>query len=157
MIRGLALTVSFLLTGAVPALAQPHPPSHVGNHPHDSSMHVPLDSAHHAAMHALLMGTWEGAFSSLHGATSGLDLLVAHDSLHKVILRMSTDQPIRAGDASNFVMNGDELHWTQDLSGTSCKATAVLSAATPLTPEMIKGKMACEHREMTFTLHKKTG
>lgn len=82
---------------------------------------------------------------------------VAQNAPRKVTLRMSTDQPIRAGFASHFVIDGDKLHWTQDLSGTSCKATAVLSAATPLVPEMMEGKMACEEGEITFTLRKQTG
>jgi hypothetical protein len=54
-------------------------------------------------------------------------------------------------------MSGDKLQWTQDLAGTSCKATAVVSTATSLAPETIKGKMACEDRQMTFSLRKKTG
>jgi hypothetical protein len=82
---------------------------------------------------------------------------VAHDSLRNVALRMSIDQPSRGGAASDVVMNGDKLQWTQDLSGVSCKATAVLTAATALVPEMLKGKMTCEDGEITFTLHKKAG
>lgn len=165
MIRGVALTASFLLAGAVSALAQthpyphpPHPYPHPWTHSHDRSGHVPLDSAQHAAMHPLLLGSWKGAFSSPQGVSSGLHLSVAHDSLRKVTLRMSTDRSIRAGAASNLATNGDKLHWTQDLSGTSCKATAVLTAATPLVPEMMKGRMACEDgEEITFILQKRTG
>jgi len=156
MIRGLALTVSFLLASAVPGLAQTHPRPHPGTHPHGPG-HIRPDSAQHAAMHARLHGSWTGMFSSPHGVSSGLDLSVAHDSLRQVTLKLSTDQPSLAGAASNFVIHGDTLQWTQELSGTSCKATAVLSAATPLVAERMKGKMACEDREITFTLHKKVG
>jgi hypothetical protein len=39
----------------------------------------------------------------------------------------------------------------------ACKATAVLTAATPHVPETLEGKMACESGEITFTLRKKTG
>jgi hypothetical protein len=157
MIRGLALTASFLLASAVPALAQTHPGSHAWPHAHSQSGHVPLDSARHAAMHALLLGSWRGTFSSPQGLSSGLEMSIAHDSLRNVTLRMSTDQPNRAGAASNVVIDGGRLHWTQDLSGASCKATAVLNAPTPLVPNTMEGKMTCEDREMTFTLRRKTG
>jgi hypothetical protein len=156
MIRGLALTASFFLASAIPALAQTHPGSHARTHPHDQSGHAPLDSAQHAAMHALLLGSWKGTFRSPQGVSSGLDMSVAQDSARRVTLTMSTDQPIRAGAASNFVIDGAKLYWTQDLSGTSCNVTAVLTDATPLVPDTMEGKMACEDREMTFTLHKKT-
>lgn len=155
MIRGLALTAALVLAGAVPAFAQTHARPHGQGHPHGPG-HVRPDSATHAAMHARLYGSWTGTFRSLQGDSSAIDMSVAHDSLQKLILTMSTDRPIRAGAASGFVMNGDKLQWTQDLSGVSCKATAVLSAATSHVPEM-HGKMACEDSEITFSLHKKTG
>lgn len=157
MIRGLALTASFLLAGTVPALAQTHPGSHARGHPHGQSGHVPLDSAQHAALHASLHGSWEGTLSSPQGVSSRLEMSIAHDSLRTVILRMSTDQPIRAGTASNLVIDGAKLRWTQDLSGTACNVSAVLTAATPLAPEMMQGKMACERGENTFTVRKRSG
>ena len=61
------------------------------------------------------------------------------------------------GAARNVMMEGAKLHWTQDLSGASCKATAVLTAATPPIPETMKGTMGCENGEVTFTLRKKAG
>jgi hypothetical protein len=156
MIRRLALGASFLLVGALPALAQTHSGSHPRAHPHGPG-HVRPDSAHHAAMHALLHGSWTGSFSSPHGLFRGMELSVAHDSLRSVILRMSTEKPGMAGAASDFVMDGTTLHWTQDLSGTACKASAVLTGATPEAPETLEGKMACESGEIRFTLRKKTG
>ncbi len=156
MIRGLALSASLILAGAVPALAQTHSPSHSQRPPHGQG-HTRPDSAQHAAMHALLHGSWKGTLSSARGFSSGLDMMVTHDSVRNVTLRMSTDQPIRAGAASNVVMDGATIHWTQDLSGTSCKATAVLTAATPHDPDLLQGNLSCEDGEVTFTLRKKTG
>ena len=153
MIRRFALTASFLLAGAVPAFAQTHPPSHAQAHPHGPG-HMRPDSAHHTAMHARLHGTWKGTLSSTQGGSSGLYLSVALDSLRKLTFRMSTDQPDLLGGASNFVIAGDKLQWTQDLSGTSCQATAVLSAATPQVPETMEGTIACDNRESTFTMRK---
>jgi hypothetical protein len=86
-----------------------------------------------------------------------LALAVAYDSARRVTLRMSPDQPIRAGAASNLVMDGPTLRWTQDWSGAACQARAVLTPATPLVPETMEGTLACEHGEMTFILRKKTG
>lgn len=156
MIRRLALTVSILLVGAAPALAQTHSHPHPQPYPHGPG-HVRPDSAAHAAMHARLHGSWTGTMSSYRGASSGLTLLVTHDSVRKVLLSMRADRTIQVGAASDFVMNGDKLLWTQEISGTSCKATAALTVATPLLPETMKGKMECEHGEITFSLHKQTG
>ena len=157
MIRSLAPTVPFLLAGAVPALAQTYPRSHDRTHSYDRSGHVPLDSAQHAAMHARLLGSWTGTLSSPRGVSAGLDMSVAHDSARKVTLKLSTDRPIRAGAAGDVVVAGDQLQWTQDVSGASCRATAVLSAATPRAPETMKGRIVCEGGDITFTLLKKAG
>lgn len=154
MIRGLALTASFVLLGGAPALAQGHPP-HAPGHPHGA--HPPMDPARHAAMHALLLGSWAGTLSSAQGVTSALGLSVTQDSAQNVVATMRTDTPARAGAATNFVMDGDKLEWAQDLSGASCQANAVLTAATPRVPETIKGTMKCEDGAATFTLRKKTG
>lgn len=154
MIRGLALTASFLLAGAVPAFSQSHPRPHT-RPPHGPG-HTPLDSAQHAAMHARLHGSWKGTLSSHSGVASALMLSVARDSLRKVTFMLSTDQPTQAGTATDFVMDGDKLQWMQRLAGTSCKATAVLSAATAAVPAKLEGKLACENGESTFTLLKTT-
>ena len=156
MIRGFALASSFILLGAAPALAQTHSRPHPQTHPHGPG-HTRPDSAAHAAMHAMLHGNWTGTFWSAQGDSSAMHISVALDNLLQVVLRMSTDQPRRMGDASDFAMNGDELHWTQDLSGASCKATAVVTPAVTSVSQTMKGKMACEHDEITFTLHKKAG
>ena len=157
MMRGLALVASFLLAGAIPALAQTHSYPHDPSHPHDPSGHPPVDPALHAAIHALLFGSWQGTLNSSQGAASGLAMSIAHDSLRKVTLTMSADQPVQVGAASNLVINGDELTWTQDLAGASCQATAVLTAATESVPKMMKGKMACDHGEFSFNLRKTSG
>jgi hypothetical protein len=154
--RGLTLTVSLLLLGAIPALGQTHSRAHGQGYPHGPG-HVRPDSATHAAVHAALHGSWTGTFKSQLGNSNAMDMAVTHDSLRNVMLTMRTERPIQAGTASDVVMDGDKLQWTQDLSGKSCKATAVLRLATPLVPDLIKGTMACEHGDITFSLHKKTG
>ena len=153
MTRGLALSASLLLAGAIPALGQAHPGSHAQPYPHGPG-HVRPDSAHHAVMHALLHGSWKGTFSSAQGVSSRLDLSVTPNSMPGVTLRMSPDQPLRAGAASNLMMEGAKLHWTQDVSGAACQASAVVTAATPQTPDVMEGKLACEHGEISFTLRK---
>lgn len=155
MIRSLALTVSFFLAGAAPALTQTHPQSHPQGRPHDQSSHTPLDPALHAAMHARLLGSWTGTLSSPAGVSKRLDLTVANDKRGTMTLKLKTDLPFRSGTASNIAMDGDGLHWMQNLSGASCKVTAVLSAGTAHSSDVMKGMMACEHEELTFALHKK--
>ncbi|HEV8363227.1 MAG TPA: hypothetical protein VGQ52_06895 [Gemmatimonadaceae bacterium] len=63
-------------------------------------------------MHTRLHGSWTGTLRSSGGVFSGLDMSVTHDSLRKMMLTMRTDRPPQAGVASDFVMNGDKLHWT---------------------------------------------
>jgi hypothetical protein len=131
MIRSLALAVPFLFAGAIHASAQSHPYPHPAVHPHDSSAHTPLDSAHHAAMHALVGGHWRGTFTSPQGAAAGFELPAAH-----------------------LQLSGDTLRWTQDLAGASCKAMAVLTGMLPTT-DLMKGTMTCDHRDVAFVLQKK--
>ena len=154
--RGLALTASFLLAGAVPAFAQTHhsgPPTH----PRHAPGHERPDPAHHAAMHALLTGRWSGTVTSAQGITSNLALAVAHDSIQGMTLTTDAGERIPAAKISNVAMEGTRLEWTQDLSGAKCKASAVVSPATQLERETVKGKMTCADGERTFVLRKTTG
>jgi hypothetical protein len=148
MIRGFALTVPLLLAGAVAAPAQSHPQHYPGMHP-------PIDSAQHAALHALMHGSWQGSFSSPHGP-GALDLAILHDSLMKTMQFKLSAEHLTIGAATDFALKGDTLQWTQDLSGAPCKASAVVSAATPTAPDTMQGTIACEQGEVSFTLRKKT-
>lgn len=155
MIRGLALTASFLLAGALPALAQTH---HSGapTHPRHAPGHERPDSSHHSAMHALLTGRWAGTVTSAQGITSDLTLAVAHDSLQGMTITTATGERIPGAKVTHFAIEGTRLQWTQDLSGGACKATAVLSPATQLDRETVKGKMTCADGDRTFVLRKTT-
>jgi hypothetical protein len=157
MIRSLALTVSFSLAAAGLALAQTHAPSHAQGRPHDSSDHAAVDPSQHAAMHALMHGNWTGVSISRAGMSRKLDLIVANDKRGNLTLRMTTEQPVRVGSAKHVNLEGRTLTWTQDYSGAPCKATAVVSAATDLVPETLKGTMACHQGEITFALQKTKG
>ena len=155
MIRAVALRVCLLVAGAVPALAQTHPSSHPQGYPHGAG-HMAVDSATHAALHALLHGSWTGTLTSAQGVSTGIDMSVARDSTGQGRVTMTTARPSRSGAASDFLMDGDKLQWTQDLSGATCKATAVVATSGPSARETITGKMACDAEESTFTLHKLT-
>ena len=157
MIRSLALTVSFCLAGAAPAVAQTHPPDHAQGRPHGAAGHHSLDPSEPASMHALFLGNWTGTSSSLEAVSRRVALAVASDRRGNVRLKMKADQPIRVGASSGVVVDGNALHWTQVVSGTPCKASAVLSAATPLAPDTMKGSMACQNGEITFALQKTKG
>ena len=153
MLRSLALTASLLAIVAVPALSQTHSGSHA-QRPHGPG-HVRPDSATHAAMHALFHGSWTGTLTSSRGASSGMELSVARDSVRGVTLTVNTDWAKR-GFASGLALGDDkQLRWTQDLSGTKCKAHAALSAATKTTREALNGKLSCDGVESSFTLHRK--
>jgi len=157
MIRSLALIVSFCLARAAPALSQTHPPEHGQGRQHDASGHSPVDPSEHEAMHGVLLGKWTGTSSSLEGVSRKLDLAVASDKRGNVKLKMKADQPIQLGASSSVVSEGNTLQWTQIVSGAPCKATAVVSAATPVAPETKKGSRACQNGELTFARQKTKG
>jgi hypothetical protein len=108
-------------------------------------------------MHAMLTGTWRGTLTTSEGTSNALELAVAHDSVRGMTLWMGTGQSVPATTISNLAVDGTKLQWTQDLSGASCKATAVMSQATALEREMMKGKMTCADGEIAFVLRKTTG
>lgn len=156
MTRNLALTVSLCLAGAAAALAQTHPVTHEQGRSHDSSDHSPVDPSQHAAMHALV-GNWTGTSSAPGASAHKLALAVATDKAGNMTLKMKADEPIRAGAATSVALEGNTLHWTQQVSGTPCQATAVVTVATPHVPETMKGNMACGHGDITFELQKTKG
>ena len=157
MTRALALTAALLLVSAASASAQTHHSGGARTHPPHAPGHERPDPAHHAAMHALLTGRWSGTVTSAQGITSDLTLAVAHDSVQGMTLTTDAGERIPAAKISNVAMEGTRLEWTQDLSGAKCKASAVVSPATQLEPETVKGKMTCADGDRTFVLRKTTG
>ena len=116
MIRAFAVTAAtFTRHHAGPGSI--HPAGHGQGHPQVGPGHTRADSAQHAALHALVHGNWSGMFTSPKGVVGGLNLSVSRDSLRKLLVNMSIGQPTRAGLASNFVVDGATIRWTQDLSG----------------------------------------
>ena len=153
MNRHVFLTVSLLVAAAGPALSQTHSGSHE-RRPHGPG-HVRPDSATHAAMHALFHGSWTGTLTSPVGLSSRMELSVARDTVRGVTLTVNTDQAKR-GPASDLALGDDkQLRWTQDVSGTKCRAHAALSVATKTSRESLIGKLSCDGVESSFTLHRK--
>jgi hypothetical protein len=152
MLRRLALTVSFLAATAAPVIAQTHSGSHAKRYPHGPD-HVRPDSATHAAMHALLHGSWTGTLTSAQGASSEMAISVTRDSSKgHLAFTVSTARSKRGVAARDLVMRGDTLRWTQELAGTSCSASARVAPAGTRT---LNGRMVCGKDESTFTLQRK--
>ena len=141
----------------LPALAQTHPPDHAQGRPHGSAGHHSLEPSEHAAMHALLLGNWTGTSSAPEAVSRKLALVVARDKRGNVTLKMKADRSSRVGASSGVAVEGNTLQWTQVVSGAPCKASAVLSAATPHGPETMNGSMACESGDISFALQKTKG
>ena len=84
-----------------------------------------------------------------------MQLSVARDSVRGVTLTVNADQAKR-GSVSDLALGDDkQLRWTQDLSGTKCKAYAALTIATKTSREALTGKLSCDGVESSFTLHRK--
>jgi hypothetical protein len=116
-----------------------------------------VDPAVHAAMHAHMLGSWSGTLGSTEANPMALHLAIASNKRGKMTIKLTTDPAMKAGTASDVTLDAQGLHWKQALSDTSCKATAVLEAATHDAPETLKGTMACDHGGVAFALHRTKG
>ena len=155
MIRRLAVAISFVAISAAPALAQAqtHPPHPTGA-PHDPTTHPPMDPALHAALHARFHGDWVGTMSPTTGSQMNMKLAVANDKQGKTTLKLTGLPAGSAGSAQDVSLDEHGLHWTQQLAGSSCKATAILGPAPHHGADTITGRMDCDQGPMTFALQK---
>ena len=144
------------------ATATPPHPGHPANMPHDPTMHAGMDSAAHAALHALLVGLWHGTFSAAHGHDGAMSLTIAHDSAQHMRLHVTGDTTLTSGTSFDPTITGDTLRWTQTMAGAPCKATAVMAKPTAAvakaaTAPTMRGRMTCAKGDIAFTLVKKAG
>jgi hypothetical protein len=158
MIRRAALIAALVAAGLAPVLAQtqtrPHP-QHPPGQPHERPAHPPMDPALHAALHARLVGNWSGTITGADAASTKLQVAIASGKQGQMTLKLATDRSLKPGAASEVALDTHGLHWTQALTGTSCKATATVEAAAAHHgTDMLKGKMTCGQQEMTFALQK---
>lgn len=147
MIRPLAFGFVLALCAATQGAAQVnHPPF---AHPPG---HVPPDSATHAMLHALMHGSWSGIVSTPH--SDGRTLTQDGTAQRQMMFVLRAGE-IGERSASDFVLRGDTLQWTQQVKDKTCTATALLNAAARQTPETIAGTMVCDHDNLPFKLQKK--
>ena len=114
-----------------------------------------MDPALHAALHARLVGNWSGTFTGTDTTPAKLQVAITSDTQGQMTLRLVTDRSLKAGAASEIELGNHGLHWTQALTGKSCKATAsVEAAAAHHGADTMKGTLTCGQQEMTFALQK---
>lgn len=155
MKRLLTTALSLLALTAPPVLSQSHPGTHQGARQHGPG-HPQMDSATHAALHALLHGSWTGTLTSPDGASGGMTLAAAQDS-QRVTVTVSTDKSKQGNVASNLELAGSsQVSWTQQLGDASCNVSAVVTGASPTSPEAMIGSMTCNGIASTFTLRRKS-
>ena len=92
-----------------------------------------------------------GTLTSRHGVT-GLNLSVAHDSLHRLLFEMSANQGSRVGAGTEFALRGDTLHWNQELGGATCHATANVNVDSLHAASAIHGTLTCDSGDASFAL-----
>ena len=146
MIRPLAFGFVLALCAAAHGAAQVNHPPFI--HPPG---HTPPDSATHAALHALMHGSWTGVVAAPNAEGRALMQEVKPQGQMTFVFRADdTDER----SASNFAIRGDTLQWTQQLKYKTCTASTLLSAVAR-TPETIAGTMVCDHDNLPFKLQKK--
>jgi hypothetical protein len=146
------LFLSLMLLATAGANAQSGHPPHV-RPPHPPG-HMPPDPATRALLHALFHGNWQGAFAPGQHASGALELSVAADSAHGLVVQMMAAQAARSGRGADFKVEGGRFSWTQDLAGNTCKATATVTSATKTEPQTMKGTMTCGDQASAFILRK---
>jgi hypothetical protein len=121
--RHLVRAVALLALGAVPASAQSPAPK-------------PSPAA--AAVEKQLIGTWEGPYSSEQVPPGSLRLVLTRESAWKAVMSVVSDQPIDAGEVTDFKLEGTTLSWSQIIADMTCHVSAELVNGT------IKGESSCE-------------
>ncbi len=143
------LTATLVLVGSMTLLAQSHDRTHPQSQPHGP--HDAIDPQLHAAMHSLF-GTWTGTLRTATGPEI-MHLVAANDPDGRLTLTF-TSNSAHFGPASDVVLKGNAIRWTQALADGSCRANASLAAAKKPSPETLKGSLTCASTRVPFTLEK---
>lgn len=126
MTRSYAFAIALSMLVATPALAQ-----------------------HTTSADDKIVGRWEGSYTSDHAPPGGFNMIVTKDTALKATIDMTAgDKPLPTR-VTEFKVAGNDVTWTQELMGMSCKATAVLAADT------LRGETSCQHGAVSFVLRRK--
>lgn len=155
MLRLFSISLAASFVGATSALAQSHPPTHGQARPHGAD-HVRPASGQHHELHARLHGGWHGTLGSSQAASHAIGFAISTDSLQRVVVMVQADRALQLGAASDLVVKGDAVQWTQLRSGVPCKATAVLGTSTRGAPDTLTGVLACGSEQVPFALRKRS-
>ena len=128
------LALAALVITAMPAAAQ-HP-EHPG---------VSADS-----MARLMNGTWEGPFTTDHGPTGTMSVVISHDSAGvNATMQISAHMDVAPSPLTNIKHENGKVTWTQETAGMSCSGAAAMDANGAFA-----GTLDCGHAKLTFTLTK---
>jgi hypothetical protein len=99
----------------------------------------------------VLIGTWEGTYTSDHADPGGMKLVIAKDSVLKATaLSIAIGGEMQSLPVHDFVVTANDISWIQETMGMSCQATAVLKSG------QMKGAVVCGHGQISFTLSKRS-
>jgi hypothetical protein len=97
----------------------------------------------------VLVGTWEGTYTSDHTDPGAMKLVIAKDSvLRATALSLAMGGEMQAVPVHDFVVTSTDISWMLEMMGMSCQATAVLKSG------QMKGAIVCGHGQVMFTLSK---
>ena len=98
----------------------------------------------------VLVGTWEGSYTSDHAPAGAMKAVFVQDSVVKLSsFALAMENTMQTLEVRNFSFTSDEISWTEDLMGMSCQTTAVLKNG------QLKGAIVCGHGSVAFTLSKR--
>lgn len=91
-----------------------------------------------SAQEKLLLGVWEGPYTSEQAPPGGLRVQIAHDSAWKVTLEVISDDAIAVGEIRELKVEGSSISWVQDIMDMTCRASGAIVGGT------LKGDTTCE-------------
>ena len=98
----------------------------------------------------VLVGTWEGSYTSDHAPAGAMKAVFVQDSVVRLSsFALTMENTMQTLEVRNFSFTADAISWTEDLMGMSCQTTAVLKKG------QLKGAIVCGHGSVAFTLSKR--
>jgi hypothetical protein len=98
----------------------------------------------------VLVGTWEGSYTSDHAPVGAMKAVFVQDSVIRLSsFALTMENTMQTLEVRNFSFTTDEISWTEDLMGMSCQTTAVLKNG------QLRGAIVCGHGSVAFTLSKR--
>src|SRR3954468_12240966 len=85
----------------------------------------PVFAQHHAHDSTAMLGTWEGPFTTDHGPSGTMQVVVAHDSTGvRATMKISLHPDMAPSNLTDIKHVGDKITLAQETGGMRCSGSA---------------------------------